>query len=419
MSRLLSAGANAKWTDSDGKTPIRLACEAGHVACVHWLKSTSSVNIKDHHGMAPVHAACARNDAGMVSELLSGGDVDLGVCDWKGRSALFLASELGHTQIVSQLVMAGADVNQCDGEKQTSLYVACDKGHSSVVEFLLASNANVAAVTTANRFALVTAAHQGFDTIVSLLIAHGAPIDMDCGKGTPLVHACMGGHTSVVQLLLNAGADASSSNAIHTAASLGHAAIVDALLAAGADADSCWDGVSVLYAALTAPVVKRLIDAGASVNCCHPKNGRTALGIAAERGDLEVCKALLAGGADAHLDKPQEWARKKGFADIVRLFQADEDSGVARFVKDVAKVIEMRRKGFMTDDEYLTAIFKPLGTLASTTKDAPHTLERIQQLKDAGHIPDPAWSAFRMTIVSRMSGTQTAASSKTENYVLE
>ena len=50
-----------------------------------------------------------------------------------------------------------------------------------------------------------------------------------------------------------------------------------------------------------APIVKRLLDAGADVNAQMTTSKNTALHLAASRGSLQICQALMEKGADATL----------------------------------------------------------------------------------------------------------------------
>ena len=50
-----------------------------------------------------------------------------------------------------------------------------------------------------------------------------------------------------------------------------------------------------------APIVKRLLDAGADVNAQMTTSKNTALHLAASRGSLQLCQALMEKGADATL----------------------------------------------------------------------------------------------------------------------
>ena len=56
-----------------------------------------------------------------------------------GATALYLASQNGHTGIVKSLLAAGADVNSKTRAGATALAIAKQRGHAEVVKVLLAS----------------------------------------------------------------------------------------------------------------------------------------------------------------------------------------------------------------------------------------------------------------------------------------
>ncbi|KAL6691315.1 ankyrin repeat-containing domain protein [Trichoderma pleuroticola] len=61
--------------------------------------------------------------------------------DQFGATALFLASQHGHFDIVTQLIAAGAKLAICDKHKQSPLHIACKMGNSKIVAKLVAAGA--------------------------------------------------------------------------------------------------------------------------------------------------------------------------------------------------------------------------------------------------------------------------------------
>ncbi|KAJ9439966.1 Eye-specific diacylglycerol kinase [Diplonema papillatum] len=62
-----------------------------------------------------------------------------------GRTALYIASSYGHSEVVKELIAAGAKVDVQEGEDgDTALHIARENGRLKVVKELIAAGANVA-----------------------------------------------------------------------------------------------------------------------------------------------------------------------------------------------------------------------------------------------------------------------------------
>ena len=149
----------------------------------------------------------------------------------------------------------------------------------------------------------------GDKVMVELLIKNGAKPDLpDIDDYTALIWAAKQGHTEVVKLLIEAGADLNllaekgTYTALVWAAFRGHAEVVKLLIIAGADPDIQDEKgayTALIWAAFRGhtEVVRLLIIAGAKLD--QPNNdGFTALHLATEQGHTEVVRLLILAGAD-------------------------------------------------------------------------------------------------------------------------
>lgn len=127
-----------------------------------------------------------------------------------------------------------------------------------------------------NRTALFYAAGNGHSAVVELLLENGANIDRrDSSLKTALSRACMGEHATTAGILLKNHAqvdpeDSENQTPLSFAAEMGHAAIVQLLLDNNAEVDSMTD------------------------------YGRTPLLLAAMEGHINIVQLLLANGADVY-----------------------------------------------------------------------------------------------------------------------
>ncbi|KAF3482178.1 ankyrin repeat-containing protein [Arthroderma uncinatum] len=154
--------------------------------------------------------------------------------------------------------------------------------------------------------ALVVASREGFATIVQILLDNGADANFKSRYGSSaIIAACGRGHERIVQLLLERGAKVNplgrlQKPALYAASSEGHENIVRLLLDSGADISP----ISGIYgSALSSAssggytsIVQLLLDRGADINAMGDLG--TALYVASYHGHESVVRLLLNNGAD-------------------------------------------------------------------------------------------------------------------------
>lgn len=124
--------------------------------------------------------AARDGDVNLLREALANGayvlDIVKGRLDCtvnvKGRfgcTALILASNNNHPEIVKALIDAGADVNLQDKWDNTALIWASSQGHTEIVKALLAAGAKIELQTDTGSTALKWANRKGHTEIVELL----------------------------------------------------------------------------------------------------------------------------------------------------------------------------------------------------------------------------------------------------------
>uniref|UniRef100_A0A7S4DDF9 MYND-type domain-containing protein n=1 Tax=Heterosigma akashiwo TaxID=2829 RepID=A0A7S4DDF9_HETAK len=202
-------------------------------------------DIPENLKYTPLHFASANGDAREVGNLLKLGSSEIEAKTFQKNTALNLAANKGHADVVRKLLAAGAEVDTRDQINKTPLHNAACWGHADVVKILLAAGADKDAKESERGFtALIYAAGNGYSTVVQMLLAAGANTEAwttDHDPTTALHLACVHGHEEVVKRLIAAGANIHASGdgvmPLHSAATGGQGGVVQILLAAGAILD--------------------------------------------------------------------------------------------------------------------------------------------------------------------------------------
>ena len=154
---------------------------------------------------------------------------------------------------------------------------------------------------------LCIAAHYGFVSLTRVSLEMGVNQNGSCDScETPLALAAAGGHSKVVELLIQRRASMAASNlnygetALHLAAANGSQETVKVLLNGDAKADSnssylCRTPLHAAASSGNLDIVKMLMGFPVDLNIVVPKSGETPLHLAASRGHLQTVKWLVEG----------------------------------------------------------------------------------------------------------------------------
>ena len=156
--------------------------------------------------------AVVANDIEGVTRLLdAGAHPDLG--DKEGNSSLAWAAGSGYTEIVKLLLERGANTEITNRYEVRPIQHASNAGHSEIVRLLVDHGARFYS-PEARLNPLIGAASNGRLAVVRYLVeVKGVPVnDRDPEGGTALHSAAVNGHVSVVEYLLQHGADPSVTN---------------------------------------------------------------------------------------------------------------------------------------------------------------------------------------------------------------
>ena len=136
LGRLLDAGADTENVGSLSWTPLMLAADYRHTACVkRLLDARAAVNAQDENGRTALHCAVEQGHEGIVEALLGGG-TNINLANKWGTTPLMWAAGHNHTNIVKMLLEAGADRTLVDNRGKTALQWAEERGHAQIAELL-------------------------------------------------------------------------------------------------------------------------------------------------------------------------------------------------------------------------------------------------------------------------------------------
>ena len=224
-----------------------------------------------------------------------------------GPTALLLAAEKGHLNVVELLIDAAADVNvgSDDENGHTPLLLASQQSHLDVMHLLVQAGAKQDPLK--RQSILHSAAAKGRTEVVMLLLEFGTdPNEIVRGDKTALHFAAANGHLKVMKLLLDAGTstgkeDMLGHTALHSAAHAGEQAAIEMLLEAAADPLKVTRGdkTALHFASSNGhlKVMKLLLDAGTSTGK-EDIVGHTALHLAARAGEQAAVEMLIEAAAD-------------------------------------------------------------------------------------------------------------------------
>ncbi|KAG0480854.1 hypothetical protein HPP92_011712 [Vanilla planifolia] len=231
----------------------------------------------------------------------------------KGDTNLHLAARAGNLVNVQKIISESSGtqlkdmISKQNQDGETALYVASEKGHVEVVsEILKASDVQSAAIKANNSFdAFHIAAKQGHLGVLKEILHFFPSLAMttNSSNATALETAAIQGHVDIVNLLLETDASLAKiarnngKTALHTAARKGHVEVVRALLnkdpGIGLRTDK--KGQAALHMAVkgnNVDIVLELLKPDSSIVNIEDNKGSTPLHIATRKGRPEIVQAL-------------------------------------------------------------------------------------------------------------------------------
>lgn len=322
VAELIRNGAAVDTQDKCGKTALSHAASSPfnrvEVVSMELIRSGAVVDVKDKYGRAALSYTTNRLNTDIAEELVRNGaaidatDLDgrsallhaansfngknvallliqvgaeVNIRDKKGRTALSLACESGHVEVVSELIKNGAIIGTIDKRGKSALSYGVQNNNQDVVTELSRSGVFGSSLDSSDGVALFSAATMGDFEAVKELVSKGVPVDATTGDGrTPLCYAAEFGRMDVVQFLLEQGASIN----VKSSSSLPGGNYEPPLSLAGRSGH-----INVFQA---------LVEAGAAVNIRSGHDQETPLLSAARWGFFSGVQLLLAHGGCLRAD---------------------------------------------------------------------------------------------------------------------
>ena len=233
-------------------------------------------------------------------------DININYKNAKGRTALMIASENGHEQVVQTLVSTGANVNIQDNNGYTALMLACNTNSYTIVNYLLQTGANPDIQRDDGDTAIIIACRNSHSDIVKLLLQVNAdPLISTTNGDTAFTLSVYVNSIEIVEMLLDKQPESQKSSLVvtgfTTACRYGHSQLIISLLVHLLDYFTpeefqlfilCAEGD---YVSTASHAQYYNID----VNCTLV-NGITPLMVASSCGHTETVQVLLQAGANVY-----------------------------------------------------------------------------------------------------------------------
>ena len=232
--------------DSAGQTSrLCPAMWSDPAVCQVLIDAGADIETKNGRGRSPLHVASFSGELTTVKMLVKAG-ADVRATDAARATCLILAASFGHTDTVRYLVgLPEVDLNYQNSENYTALHIAVQEKHTDVVQVLIDAGADFETKNDVRRTALHVASISGELTTVKMLVEAGADVRATDAEGsTCLILAAYFGHTDTVRYLVGLpevdlnDQDGENDTALHCAVEQNHPDMVQVLIDAGADIDT-------------------------------------------------------------------------------------------------------------------------------------------------------------------------------------
>ncbi|XP_059165676.1 inversin-like [Physella acuta] len=339
MKLLLSRGADCREKDNEGQTALHLCTRHKLPKCMALLLrqlTPGEIDDQDKNKRTALHWAASYGNLEHVKMLIKQ-DSNIGIPDTEGKTPLHWAASSHDREAVNcvKLILETTPsvINWQDYEGRTALHLAVADGNESLVTALTSvKNCNVSALDNVFRTPLHWAAVLGHSKIVSILLESGADsTSSDSNGATPLHYAAQNNYSETVSVFLSSNCtdepDLEGRTAFMWAAGKGADDVIRVFLEHNVDIhqEDKTGGTALHASALSghSTTVKILLDHGAKLEVTDQAK-HTPLFRACEMGQMDVVQTLIDSHArvdvlDLDGRSPLHWAALGGHAYICQM----------------------------------------------------------------------------------------------------
>jgi|GEM_PF-2560460 hypothetical protein len=195
--------------DTYASTALYVAADVGCRKSVRYYLANPPIPLNEYVNKAcsdnetPLHVAAREGFTDIVIDLLNAG-ANIDALNDSHESSLLRSTRSGYENTVKILLQRGADPDVADKHAFTPLYVAVSKENQALVQLLLSGNANVNKKSYLGNSPLHKAVQNGNQKIVELLLARGADVNARNSQyKTPFHEAITGRQYNVIETLLD------------------------------------------------------------------------------------------------------------------------------------------------------------------------------------------------------------------------
>lgn len=339
---LLNKGSDCHLKDKNGRTALSWAAapqeseEANTDVIKCLLEKGSCLNSEDNSRKTPLSWAVSGNCLNTVIELLNNCDIQVDRPDVSGRTPLSLAAQLGHIDIVTQLLGNGAKVESKDNNMRTPLsWAVTDKytrANEDVIKCLLDQGSDINAEDICKRTPLYWAvSERSLSAVDVLLKSDEIQVDRPEINGrTPFLKAAISGNVEIMIRLLKSEKVGIGQNSANQKSFQLFLKTRNTFLSSNPDhVDN----------RMLSELIFRLPET---------LNGRTLISWTAEYDDLEIAKLLLKkkniridDGEDEHTTSLIRALEKKSL-NLVKLLIPRDKTSMILLVKEAGRIGESK-----------------------------------------------------------------------------